>query len=183
ILLELAERQPVLLIIEDLHWADPTTLEWLNLVLDQTPTASMLVLLTCRPTFQPSWTHRSYLTEVSVTRLAQPQVERMVERVAGGAALPHEVMQQIGARTDGVPLFVEEITKAILESGQLKVVDAHYELTGSFSTFAIPVTLQDSLMARLDRLVTAKGVAQMGATIGRQFAYDLLSMVSQLDEG
>ncbi len=181
ILLELAERQPVLLIIEDLHWADPTTLEWLNLVLDQTPTAAMLVLLTCRPHFQPSWTHRSYLTEVSITRLAQPQVARMVERVAGGKTLPAEVLQQIIAKTDGVPLFVEELTKAILESGQLKVVDGHYELIGSLSTFAIPATLQDSLMARLDRLVTAKGIAQFGATIGRQFSYGLLQAVSQLD--
>src|SRR5262249_15818641 len=83
---------------------------------------------------------------------------------------------------DGVPLFVEELTKAILESGQLEAIDGHYELMGSFSTVAIPATLQDSLMARLDRLVTAKGVAQMGATIGRQFAYDLLQAVSQLDE-
>jgi class 3 adenylate cyclase/predicted ATPase/energy-coupling factor transporter ATP-binding protein EcfA2 len=182
ILLELAERQPVLLIIEDLHWTDPSTLELLNLVVEQTPTASLLTLLTCRPTFQPSWTHRSYLTEVSVTRLAQPQVARMVARIAGGAALPHEVMQQIGARTDGVPLFVEEITKAILESGQLKVVDAHYELTGSLSTLAIPTTLQDSLMARLDRLVTAKAVAQYAAVIGRQFSYELLQVVSQVDE-
>src|SRR6516162_319179 len=93
ILLELAERQPVLFILEDLHWTDPTTLELLNLVIDQTPTASMLVLMTCRPHFQPSWTHRSYLTEVSVTRLSQPQVERMTERVTGGKTLPPEVCQ------------------------------------------------------------------------------------------
>jgi predicted ATPase len=153
----------------------------LNLILDQTPTASMLVLLTCRPPFQPSWTHRSYLTEVSVTRLAQPHVERMVERVAGEKTLPTEVLQQIIAKTDGVPLFVEELTKAIVESGHLKDVNGHYELTGSLSTFAIPATLQDSLMARLDRLVTAKGIAQFGATIGRQFSYELLQAVSQLD--
>ncbi len=181
LLLELAEQQPVLFILEDLHWTDPTTLELLNLVLDQTPTASLLTVLTCRPTFQSSWTHRSFLTEVSVTRLSQPQVERMVERLAGGKPLPTQVRTQIREKTDGVPLFVEEITKAILESGHLKDVHGHYELTGSFSTFAIPATLQDSLMARLDRLVTAKGVAQIGATIGRQFAYDLLQAVSQLD--
>ena len=90
-------------------------------------------------------------------------------------------MQQIVEKTDGVPLFVEEMTKAILESGHLKEVDGHYELTGSLLTLAIPATLQDSLMARLDRLVTAKAVAQYAAVIGRQFAYDLLSMVSQLD--
>jgi class 3 adenylate cyclase/tetratricopeptide (TPR) repeat protein len=182
ILLELAERQPVLLIVEDLHWTDPTTLELLNLVLDQTPTAALLTVLTCRPTFQPSWTHRSYLTEVSVTRLAQPQVERMIQRVAGGKTLPPEVCQQIIAKTDGVPLFVEEMTKAILESGALKEVDGYYKLTGSFSTFAIPATLQDSLMARLDRLMTGKVIAQLGATIGRQFSYALLQAVSQLDE-
>src|SRR5262249_35919162 len=143
ILLELTEHKPVLFILEDLHWTDPTTLEWLHLLIDQTPTASLLVLLTCRPTFQPSWTHRSYLTEVSVTRLAQPQVEHMIERVTGGKTLPTEVCQQIIAKTDGVPLFVEEMTKALLESGSLKEVDDHYELTGAFSTLGIPATLQD----------------------------------------
>ena len=98
-----------------------------------------------------------------------------------GKTFPAEVLQQIIDKTDGVPLFVEEMTKAILESGQLKAVDGHYELTGSLSTFAIPATLQDSLMARLDRLVTAKAVAQYAAVIGRQFAYELLQAVSQLD--
>jgi predicted ATPase len=182
ILLELAERQPVLFIMEDLHWTDPSTLELLNLVIDQTPTASLLTVLTCRPTFQPSWSHRSYLTEMTVNRLSHTQVEQIVTRMTDGKTLPQEVLQQIIAKTDGVPLFVEEITKAILESGQLKALDGHYELTTPFSTFAIPATLQDSLMARLDRLVTAKAVAQYAAVIGRQFAYDLLSTVSQLDE-
>jgi class 3 adenylate cyclase len=182
ILLAQAEHQPVLFIVEDLHWTDPTTLELLNLILDQTPTASMLVLLTCRPHFQPSWTHRSYLTEVSVPRLAQPQVERMVERITGGKPLPAQVLTQISEKTDGVPLFVEELTKAVLESGALQDSHGPYTLTGSLSSFTIPATLQDSLMARLDRLVTAKGLVQIGATIGRQFAYDVLAMVSQLDE-
>jgi class 3 adenylate cyclase/predicted ATPase len=181
ILLELAERQPVLLIIEDLHWTDPSTLELLNLVLDQTPTASVLVLLTCRPTFQPSWSHRAYLTEITVNRLSQPQIKRMTAHVAGDKPLSQEVCVQIADKTDGVPLFVEEITKAILESGHLKEVDGHYHLTGSLPSMAIPATLQDALMARLDRLVTAKAVAQYAAVIGRQFAYDLLSTVSQLD--
>jgi class 3 adenylate cyclase/predicted ATPase len=181
ILLELAERQPLLFILEDLHWTDPTTLELLNLVIEQTPTASLFILLTCRPTFQPTWSHRSYLSEVTVNRLSQPQVEQIVTRMTNGKTFPQEVLQQIIAKTDGVPLFVEEMTKAILESGQLTVANGHYELVGSLSTLTIPATLQDSLMARLDRLVTAKGVAQMGATIGRQFAYDLLQAVSQLD--
>jgi predicted ATPase len=182
ILQENAERRPVLFIVEDLHWTDPSTLELLNLVLDQTPTASLLVLLTCRPYFHPSWHHRSYLTEMTINRLPHAQVEQIVTGMTDGKTFPAAVLQQIIAQTDGVPLFVEELTKAILESGQLTAVDGHYALTGSFSTFAIPATLQDSLMARLDRLVTAKAVAQYAAVIGRQFPYELLQAVSQLDE-
>jgi len=182
ILLELAERQPVLFIIEDLHWADPSTLELLNLVTEQTPTASLLTVLTCRPTFRPTWSHRSYLTVITVNRLSHAHVEQIVNRLTDGKTFPPDVLQQILEKTDGVPLFVEEITKAILESGHLKEVNGHYALTGAFSTFAIPATLQDALMARLDRLVTAKGIAQLAAVIGRQFAYDVLSTVSQLDE-
>jgi predicted ATPase len=182
ILQELAEHQPMLFIVEDLHWTDPTTLELLNLVIDQTPTASLLVLLTCRPTFQPAWHHRSYLTEMTVNRLSHAQVEQIVTCVTDGKTFPVAVLQQIIEKTDGVPLFVEEITKAIRESGHLKDLDGHYELTGALSTFAIPATLHDSLMARLDRLVSAKGIAQLAAVIGRQFAYPLLQAVSQLDE-
>jgi class 3 adenylate cyclase/predicted ATPase len=181
ILLELAEHQPVLFIVEDLHWTDPTTLEWLNLLIDQTPAASLLVLLTCRPHFQPAWHHRSYLTEITVNRLSHTQVAQIVTRMTDGKTFPAAVLQQIIEKTDGVPLFVEELTKAVLESGMLQDVDGHYELTGSLSTFAIPTTLQDSLMARLDRLVTAKAVAQYAAVIGRQFPYALLQAVSQLD--
>ena len=182
ILLELAERQPVLFILEDLHWTDPTTLELLNLLIEQTPTASILVLLTCRPHFQPAWYHRSYITEMTLNHLSHGQVEQIVHGMTDGKTIPVGVLQQIIAKTDGVPLFVEEITKAILESGQLKAVDGHYELAGALSTFAIPATLQDSLMARLDRLVTAKAVAQYAAVIGRQFSYELLQAVSQVDE-
>jgi class 3 adenylate cyclase/predicted ATPase len=182
ILLELAERQPVLFIVEDLHWTDPTTLELIGLLLDQTPTASLLVLLTCRPHFQPAWHHRSYITEMTLSHLSRAQVEQIVHVMTAGKTLPPEVLQQILAKTDGVPLFVEEMTKAILESGQLTAGDEHYALTGSFATFAIPATLQDSLMARLDRLVTAKAVAQYAAVIGRQFSYELLQAVSQVDE-
>src|SRR5207248_110851 len=157
VLQELAEQQPMLFIVEGLHWTDPTTLELLNLVLDQTPTAAMLVLLTCRPHFQPSWHHRSYLTEITVNRLSSTQVAQVVNRMTDGKTFPPEVLQQIIGKTDGVPLFVEELTKAILESAQLTAVAGYYAFTGSVSTFTIPATLQDSLMARLDRLVTAKG--------------------------
>ena len=161
---ELAEHQPVLFILEDLHWTDPTTLELLNLVIEQIPTTSILMLLTCRPTFQPSWHHRSYFTEMTVNRLSQAQIEWMVTRMTDGKTFPERCSQQIVEKTDGVPLFVEELTKAILESGQLKALDEHYELTGSLRTLTIPATLQDSLMARLDRLMTAKVIAQLGAT-------------------
>jgi predicted ATPase len=142
----------------------------------------MFVLLTCRSHFQPAWHHRSYLTEITVHRLSHAQVAQIVTGMTDGKTLPQEVLAQIVQRTDGVPLFVEELTKAILESGQLKAINGHYELTGSLSTFAIPATLQDSLMARLDRLVTAKGIVQLAAVIGRQFAYPLLQTVSQVDE-
>ena len=182
ILLQLAEQHPVLFILEDLHWTDPSTLELLGLLLDQTPTTSLLVLLTCRPHFHPAWPHRSYLTEMTVNRLSPSQVEQIVTGMTEGKTFPAEVLQQVMVRTDGVPLFVEEITKAILDSGHLKNVDGHYELAESVRALTIPATLQDSLMARLDRLVTAKAVAQYASVIGRQFAYTLLQAVSQLDE-
>jgi predicted ATPase len=181
-LLELAERQPVLFILEDLHWTDPTTLEFLTLLIDHTPTASLYILLTCRPEFQPSGSHRSYLTEVTVTRLSREQITRVAVQIAGGKPLPAEILQQIVDKTDGVPLFVEELTKAVLESGHLKEVGGHYELTRTWASLVIPATLHDSLMARLDRLVTAKGIAQYAAVIGRQFSYALLQAVLQVDE-
>jgi class 3 adenylate cyclase len=182
ILQEHAGQHPVLLIVEDLHWTDPTTLELLHLVTEQIPTTSMLAILTCRPHFHPVWHHRSYLTEITVNRLSHTQVEQIVIRMTDGKTFPQEVLQQIITKTDGIPLFIEELTKAILESGHLTEADGHYVRTGAFSTFAIPATLQDSLMARLDRLVTAKGIAQLAAVIGRQFAYLLLQTVSQVDE-
>jgi predicted ATPase len=178
-----SEQHPVLFIVEDLHWVDPSTLEFLELLIDQTPMTAIFVLFTSRPEFQPTWPHRSYLTEVSLSRLSRHQVEQMATQVASGKALPTDVIEQLVEKTDGVPLYVEEMTKSVLESGVLKEVDGQYELTGSISSLSIPATLQDSLMARLDRLVTAKGVAQYASVIGRQFSYELLQAVSDLDEG
>jgi class 3 adenylate cyclase/predicted ATPase len=182
LLLAMAAQQPVLFILEDLHWVDPSTLELLDLLIDQAPTASILTLLTCRPAFQPPWSHRSYLTEVTVRGLSRSQITQMVEKMLGGKRLPAEVLHQIVKKTDGVPLFVEEMTKAMLESGHLKAGDGRYELTESLPSLAIPATLQDSLMARLDRLGSAKAMAQYAAVIGRQFSYALLQAVAQVDE-
>ena len=175
-------RQPVLFIVEDLHWIDPSTLEFLTLFLDQGPAARILALLTCRPEFTVPWGFRSHLTPLTLNRLPRPQVPQMIGRITGGKALPLEVVEQIVAKTDGIPLFVEELTKMVLESGLLREGEDRYELTGPLPPLAIPATLHDSLMARLDRLATVKDVAQLGATIGRTFAYELLQAVSPLDE-
>ena len=182
IVLLASEQHPVLFIVEDLHWVDPSTLEFLELLMDQTPMTAIFVLFTSRPEVQPTWAHRSYLTEVSLSRLSRHQVEQMTTQVASGKALPAEVVEQLVDKTDGVPLYVEEMTKSVLESGVLKETNGHYELSGPITSLAIPATLQDSLMARLDRLMTAKVVAQLGATMGRQFEYELLQAVAQLDE-
>jgi class 3 adenylate cyclase/predicted ATPase len=181
-LCEEAERQAVYCAWEDLHWADPSTLKLLALYLDQVPTARMLALLTFRPEFTPPWGSRSYLSQLTLSRLGRAQVERIVENVTGGRTLPDEVVEQVVAKTDGVPLFVEELTKTVIELGFVRAVNSHYELTRPLSALAIPATLHDSLMARLDRLAEAKAVAQLGATLGREFSYELLQAVASVDE-
>jgi predicted ATPase len=163
--MEEAERQAVYCTWEDLHWADPTTLELLHLYLEQMPTARMLAVLTVRPEFTPPWGARSHITQLTLSRLEHHYVGEMVEKVAKGKALSQEILQQIVAKTDGVPLFVEELTKTVLES---------IEPIGS----AIPATLHDALMARLDRMGSAKEIAQLGATLGREFSYEVLRAVS-----
>jgi class 3 adenylate cyclase/predicted ATPase len=183
ILRRIATQQPVLFVMEDLHWVDPTTLDFLSLLVDQGPTARMLALFTFRPDFRPPWTGRSYLTQVTLHRLPRQQATEMTRRVAHGKVLPAEVAEQVVAKTDGVPLFVEELTKMVLESGLLQEREDRYELTGPLPPLAIPTTLHDSLMARLDRLATVKSLAQLGATLGREFSYELLHAVSLWDEG
>src|SRR5262249_55697864 len=175
-------REPLLLIVEDLHWVDPSTLEFLSLLVEQGPTARMLTLCTFRPQFPLPWPPRSYIAQLTLTRLSRPQVGRMVTVVAGRKALPAEVVQQLITRSDGVPLFVEEMTKLVLASGLLREHEDHYELIGPLPPLAIPATLQDALMARLDQLAAAKAVAQLGATIGREFTYELLRAVAPMDE-
>ena len=177
-----AERQPVLVAWEDLHWADPTTLEYLGLVLDQAPTVPMLHVLTYRPAFSPPWPPRSHITPLVLQRLERPQVEALIAQRTGGKTLPAEVVQHIVAKTDGVPLYVEELTKMLLASPLLREEADRYVLTGPLHTVAIPDTLQDALMARLDQLQTAKEIAQLGAVLGREFPYELLQAIAPQDE-
>ena len=169
--------------MEDLHWVDPSTLELLSLLVDQGPTARILTLFTFRPDFSPPWTGRAHLTQLTVNRLPQRQAVEVIRQVAHGKVLPPEVVEQIVAKTDGVPLFVEELTKMVLESGLLQERDERYALTGPLHPLAIPATLHDSLMARLDRLAAVKALAQLGATLGREFSYALLRAVAPWDEG
>jgi TOMM system kinase/cyclase fusion protein len=183
ILLRIAAQQPVLFVMEDLHWVDPSTLELLSLLVDQGPTARILALFTFRPDFSPPWMGRAHLTQVTLNRLPRRQAIEMTGRVAHSKALPPEVVEQVVAKTDGVPLFVEELTKMVLESGLLQEGEERYALTGPLPPLAIPATLHDSLMARLDRLASVKAMAQLGATLGREFSYELLQVVAPWDEG
>ncbi len=180
-LLAEATRQPVLFIVEDLHWMDPSTLEFLGLLIDQVPTARLLLVLTSRPDFHPSWGFRAHLTPITLGRLSPRQAELIVQRLAG-QALPPAVQQYLVTHTDGVPLFIEEVTKLVLESERLQTHADHDAQPGSLPAFAIPATLHDTLMARLDRLASSKAVAQLGAVLGRTFAYAVLQAVSPWEE-
>lgn len=182
VLLEVASRQPLLLVMEDLHWADPSTLEFLNLLVDQIATARIFALFTFRPNFIPPWGPRAYLTTLMLHRLTQKKSVDMVRHIAGGKALPAEVLEQILIKTDGVPLFVEELTKMVLESGLLEEEAEEYTLTGRFFPLNIPVTLQDSLMARLDRLTSAKELVQKCAILGREFTSEMLLAIQTRGE-
>jgi class 3 adenylate cyclase/tetratricopeptide (TPR) repeat protein len=178
-----ARQQSVLAVWEDLHWADPSTLELLSLVSERTRAARLLTLLTCRPEFcPPPADSLAPLHLLTLGRLERQWVEQMVTHLTHGKALPHEVLQQVLAKTDGVPLFVEELVKMVLESGLLREEAEHYALTGPLPPLAVPATLQDSLMARLDRLGMAREVAQVGATLGREFSYELIQAVVPLEE-
>jgi class 3 adenylate cyclase/predicted ATPase len=180
--LEEAERRPIFQLWDDLHWADPTTLELLGLLMDQAATASILIVLTFRPAFVPPWPTRSHMTPITLSRLDEPDIEAIVSRLACGKALPTEVVRHIVEKSDGVPLYAEELTKAILGSGLLREEASRYDLTGPLSTVAIPATLQESLSARLDRLPKLREVAQLGAVIGREFDYDMLRAIAPMDD-
>jgi predicted ATPase/class 3 adenylate cyclase len=175
----LAQRQPVLMIFEDVHWIDPSSRELLDRIIDRAAGLPMLLLITFRPEFQPPWSGRSHVTELALGRLDRHQGVMLVQRVAGARALPVDTVEQIVTRTDGVPLFIEELTKTVLES-HAGGVNAESVVAGaSRLAMALPTTLHASLLARLDRLgPAAKLVAQTGAAIGREFSYELIGTVA-----
>ena len=183
-LLSLARRQPLFLTFEDAHWADPTSVDVLTQMVPRIADNRVLVVITCRPEFVPPRSVGDHITSLSLQRLSRAEVMVLIGCVAGGKPLPREIVAEIVAKTDGVPLFVEELTKSVLESQLLHEGEDRYELVGlgALPSLTIPATLQDVLMTRLDRLNTAKMVAQIAATLGRTFAYSLLQEVAELDD-
>ncbi|WP_179138070.1 adenylate/guanylate cyclase domain-containing protein [Candidatus Entotheonella palauensis] len=181
-MLEKAERQPVLAVWEDIHWADPSTLDLLGLFMAQVPTVPILNVLVFRPEFVPPWPPQSHMTPITLNRLERGHIEALVRRLTGDKRLPREVEAHLITRTDGVPLYVEELTKMLLESGLLKEEDEQYVLSGVLSSASIPATLQDSLMARLDRLPEVREVAQLGSVLGREFDYEMLQALAVFDD-
>jgi TOMM system kinase/cyclase fusion protein len=178
----MAAREPLVFVVDDLHWVDPSTLELLGILVDHGPATGILTILTARPEFASPWSSRSHLTQVSLGRLPRPRIEKLVLELAKGKPLPHEVVDQLVTKTDGVPLFVEELARMVLESGLVRELADRWELTAPLPPLAIPTTLRDSLAARLDRLGEVKATAQLAATIGREFSYELLRAVSPLTE-
>ncbi len=177
ILLNKSERQRASLIIEDLHWIDASTLEWLNLFVEQIPSYSIFTLCTTRPGFQAKWAMRSHFTLLTLNRLSYEKIIAICEHQSKGKQLPKEILQQIYEKTEGIPLFVEELTKAVLESAWMEEKEETYELTTPIPSLVIPSTLEDSLLARLDRLSSVKEILQVGCVIGREFSFELLSAV------
>ncbi|MGO9419908.1 AAA family ATPase [Roseiarcus sp.] len=178
----LAKHEPLLILFEDAHWADATSLELLDLVIARVRRLPALLMITFRPEFDAPWKGLPGVSTIALGRLDRAEAETLVGRVTGGRKLPTEVLAQIVAKTDGVPLFVEELTKNVLESGLLVEEADRFRLDGPLPPMAIPSTLQDSLMARLDRLVAVKEIAQIGAAIAREFSYSLLHAVVGSDE-
>jgi class 3 adenylate cyclase/tetratricopeptide (TPR) repeat protein len=177
---ELTKQAPILMFLEDAHWIDPTTLDLTNRVVERVRHLPILLVITHRPEFSPTWAGQSCATSLALNRLTRHQALRVIDGVASGKRLPAEVLDQIVAKTDGVPLFMEELTKSVLESELLREQDDAYVLTSTLTPLAIPSTLHDSLTARLDRLSPIKETAQIGAAIGREFPHTLLEAISPI---
>jgi len=174
----LTRHRPVLFVFEDAHWIDSTSLEFLERVTERVRRLPVLMIVTYRPEFEPPWTGASQVTSLRLSRLGSRESSALIKRVAGGRPLPVAILHRVIERTDGIPLFIEELTKNLLEGGLVAEEDGQYVLAGPVPTLAIPSSLQDSLMARLDRLASVKEVAQIGATIGREFSYQVLQAVA-----
>ena len=179
---QLASRRPVLVVFEDVHWADPSTLEILDRSVFYIKSLPVFVVLTFRPETRPTWVDEPHVTTISLNRLSESSGAEIVSGLVRGKTLPDDVLSQIIRKADGIPLFVEEVTKTVLESGFLKDRGDHYEVDGPLPPMAVPSTLHDSLMARLDRLAPVRDVAQLGAVIGRRFNFAVLSAVSGLGD-
>ncbi len=178
----LAKQRPVLFILEDAHWIDPTTLDLFTRTIDRQQRWPVLLIVTFRPEFEVPWGHYPHVTALALNRLGRSHVAAMIDRLTDGKVLPADVRDEIIAKTDGVPLFVEELTKAILGSGLLKEAADRYVLQGPLPPLAIPATLHDSLLARLDRLASVREIAQIGAVIGREFSYQLLDVLAPVHD-
>jgi class 3 adenylate cyclase len=178
----LAARQPVLMVWEDVHWSDPTTRESLDLLIDRVATLRVLVILTFRPEFTPPWIGRPHVTMLTLNRLPRRHGAEMIAHVTGGKVLPSEITDQIVEHTDGVPLFIEELTKTVVETGIVIEAGDHYAMKGPVGPLAIPTSLHASLLARLDRLAPTREVAQIGAALGRQFSHELISAVAAMPQ-
>lgn len=178
----LARLQPLLMVFEDAQWVDATSQELLDLLVAHLPSLPILLVITFRPEYVPPWPVGPGATALALNHFTRTHAAQLVDSLAGGKALPQEVLEQILAHTDGVPLFIEELTKSVLESGLLHEEGDRHLLQAPLPPLAIPTTLRDSLIARLDRLAPIREVAQVGACIGREFSYDLLAAVSGLED-
>jgi class 3 adenylate cyclase/predicted ATPase len=178
----LSRSNPVLMIFEDVHWVDPTSIELLDRTVDRLRTLGILLIITYRPEFEPTWIGRPYVTALSLNRFGEREIAAMIDGITDNKQLPVAIKRNIVERTDGIPLFVEEITKAVLEAEGEQAAD-HVLATAPPSSVPVPASLHASLMARLDRLGSAKEITQIGATIGREFSYALLATVAQKPEG
>jgi class 3 adenylate cyclase/tetratricopeptide (TPR) repeat protein len=174
----LSREAPLLVVLEDAHWVDPSTLDAFDQVISRIADRRILILITCRPEFKARWTDQNHVAILTLNRLDKNQTLELARQVAGNQALSDVLVEQIAEKTDGIPLFVEELTKSVVELGLAQNERLPDGTAASMSVFAIPTTLRDSLMARLDRLTPVREVAQVGACIGREFDYQLLSMVS-----
>ncbi len=178
----LASRRPVLLIVEDLHWIDPSSDELIGLLIDRVKELPVLAILTARPEFQSHWDDRPHVLKMPLTPLDRRDSIVMVELLCRGRSMPATTISQIAEKTDGLPLFIEDVTRDVLEAADLKETERGSATGYGDSPLPIPATLNDSLMSRLDRLGSAKDVAQIGAVIGREFSYDLLAKVADMPE-